>query len=161
MTFPSHRVRLSILKCYGLTIDSRTSSVLRNVEFINPINIIIGSNTIINTKTLLDGRGDILKIGNNVDIAREVNIWTMEHDPNDKNHSSRSAQTIIEDYVWIASRATILPGVTVHKGAVIACGAVVTKDVPENSIVGGVPARIIGYRDNQLSYNLWYKPRYR
>ena len=65
---------------------------------------------------------------------------------------------IIDDYVWIASRVTILPGVHIGRGAVVASGAIVTKDVPECAIVGGVPARIIGERKSKLHYNLKYKP---
>lgn len=51
---------------------------------------------------------------------------------------------MIENYVWLASRVTVLPGVTIGRGAVVAAGAVVTKDVPPLAIVGGVPAKIIG-----------------
>ena len=65
---------------------------------------------------------------------------------------------VIEDYVWIASRATILPGVTIGKGAVVACGAVVTKDVEPMTVVGGVPARKIGERINLLEYELKHNP---
>ena len=52
---------------------------------------------------------------------------------------------IIEDYVWLASRVTVLPGVHNGRGAVVASGAVVTKDVPPLAIVAGIPAKIIGY----------------
>jgi maltose O-acetyltransferase len=53
---------------------------------------------------------------------------------------------VIEDDVWIGAKAVILSGVTVHSGAVIGAGAVVTKDVPENAVVAGVPARVIKTR---------------
>lgn len=133
-------------------------SVLRNVEVLHPKNIEIGNNTVINNRVLLDGRGGILSIGSNVDIAREVNIWTLEHDVNNDNHDTKGGDVIIEDYVWLASRVTILPGVRIGKGAVVACGAVVTKDVPELAIVGGVPAKIIGKRKNSLKYKLDFNP---
>lgn len=69
---------------------------------------------------------------------------------------------MIEDYVWIASRATILPGVILGKGAVVASGAIVTKDVPPLAIVAGCPAKIIGYRKGdvlQYRHNCrpWFK----
>ena len=66
--------------------------------------------------------------------------------------------TVIEDYVWIASRATILPGVKIGRGAVIASCAVVTKDVPPLAIVAGVPAKIIGWRKNNMDYKLGKGP---
>ena len=69
---------------------------------------------------------------------------------------------IIEDYVFIGPRAIILPGVTLGKGAVVAAGAVVTKDVEPFSIVGGVPAKVIGEREpKELHYRLgraaWFR----
>ena len=60
--------------------------------------------------------------------------------------------------MWIASRATILPGVHLGKGAVVACGAVVTKDVLDNTIVGGVPAKQIGKREANYCYKLGNRP---
>jgi maltose O-acetyltransferase len=120
-------------------------------------NISIGNNCSINRKVLLDGRGQIF-IGNNVDIGQETNVWTAEHDPNDIYHKTRENSVVIEDYVWIATRVTILPGVRIGRGAVVAAGSVVTKDIPSMSIVGGVPARIIGKRDNPLKYQLSYRP---
>ena len=114
----------------------------------------------INSEVLLDGRGGKIIIGNNVDIAREVNIWTLEHDPNDDYHKTKGGDVIIEDYVWIASRATILPNVKIGRGAVIASGSIVTKDVPPMNIVAGIPAKIIGKRKSSLKYNLKYKPMF-
>jgi acetyltransferase-like isoleucine patch superfamily enzyme len=157
---PSHFIRgivaAAILKRWG-----SNSTLLIGVEIRNPKNISVGNNTVINSKVLLDGRGGQLIIGNNVDIAQETNIWTLEHDINDPNHADKGADVVIEDYVWIASRVTILPGVRIGKGSVIATGAVVTKDVPSMSIVGGVPAKVIGQRDNTLQYKLYYRPLFR
>ena len=134
---------------------------MRDINILFPSNIIIGNNSVINSKVLLDGRGGNIIIGNNVDIAREVNIWTLEHDPHDDYHRTKGGNVIIEDYVWIASRVTILPNVKIGKGAVIASGAVVTKDVPSMAIVGGVPAKVIGTRKSKLKYELNYKPLFR
>ena len=107
---------------------------------------------------MLDGRGGKIIIGNNVDIAQETNIWTLEHDVNSDTHGVIAANVIIEDYVWIASRATILPGVKIGRGAVIATGSIVTKDVPPMQIYGGVPAKQIGIRKSKLLYSLKYSP---
>lgn len=81
-------------------------------------------------------------------------IWTMEHDPQDPYFRAQGAPVIIEDYAWISCRVTIMPGVTIGKGAVVAAGAVVTKDVPPYAIVAGVPAKIIGERTKDLRYTL-------
>ncbi|WP_051605821.1 DapH/DapD/GlmU-related protein [Polaribacter sp. Hel_I_88] len=128
------------------------------LEFRNSKNISIGNNCVVNKNVLLDGRGGKLSIGNNVDIAQETNIWTLEHDVHDDYHVDTGSDVIIEDYVWIASRCTILPGVKIGKGAVIASNSVVTKDVPEMAIFGGIPAKQIGIRKSNLKYNLDYKP---
>jgi acetyltransferase-like isoleucine patch superfamily enzyme len=136
----------------------KSSHILMGLELRKPKNIFIGDHVIINRKVLLDGRGGKLIIGNNVDIAQETNIWTLEHDVHDDFHKDKGADVIIEDYVWIASRCTILPGVTIGRGAVVATNAVVTKDVPPMAIVGGIPARVIGERKSKLQYNLTFSP---
>lgn len=85
-----------------------------------------------------------VRIGNGVRIGRDVSIrdWNGSHVIVNENYQNHSP-VIIEDNVWIATGASILPGVKVGKGSVVAAHSVVTKDVPPNSLVGGVPAKII------------------
>lgn len=95
-----------------------------------------------------------LRIGNNVSIAGEVRIYTMQHDVDDPNFAEVEGDVVIEDYVVIGTRVTILPGVHLGKGAVVASGAVVTKDVEPYTVVGGVPAVFIRNRNKDLKYTL-------
>ena len=95
-----------------------------------------------------------LRIGNNVSIAGEVRIYTMQHDIDDPDFKEVEGDVTIDDYVVIGTRVTILPGVHIGKGAVVASGAVVTGDVEPYSIVGGIPARHIRYRSKDLRYTL-------
>jgi maltose O-acetyltransferase len=123
------------------------------VEIRYPWNVFIGDNVVINKRVLLDGRGEKMVIGNNVDIAQDCNIWTMEHDPHSDYHLAESKSVIIEDFVWLAARSTILPGVRIGMGTVVAAGAIVTKGVPTNMIVGGIPAKIMGEGKSKFLYN--------
>lgn len=157
MYVPFYSVRHFFIRLTVKKLGNKTS-FLRGVEFRNGGNISIGSNCVVNSRVLLDGRGGELKIGDNVDIAQETNIWTLEHDVNNDYHASIGGDVTIEDFVWIASRVTILPGVTIHRGAVVAANSVVTRDVPAMSIVAGIPARKIGERKSQLKYTLYYAP---
>ncbi|MHB8134986.1 MAG: acyltransferase [Anaerolineaceae bacterium] len=84
-------------------------------------------------------------------------IWTLQHDPQSPNFESIGGPVIIEDYAWVSSRVTILPNVRIGKGAVVAANALVTKDVPPYTIVGGVPAKVIGERTKDLKYHLNYQ----
>jgi maltose O-acetyltransferase len=100
-----------------------------------------------------------LKIGNHVDIASDVMIYNSQHDMTAEHFAAVESvvkePVTIEDYVFIGPRAIILPGVTIGKGAVVAAGAVVTKSVEPFAIVGGVPAKQIGERQNKdLNYRL-------
>ena len=71
-------------------------------------NIRIGANSVVNDHCLLDGRLAMLDIGNNVDIAPQVRIWTVEHDPQSNVYAARAAAVTIGDHAWIASAATLL-----------------------------------------------------
>lgn len=107
--------------------------------------ITIGAHTIVNRQCCLDGRGG-LTIGDNVSISPGVWLLTDQHDMDDPVFAERFARIVIHDHVWLGSRALVLPGVTIGEGAVVAAGAVVTKDVPPYTVVGGVPARPVGAR---------------
>lgn len=158
--FPSHFIRRFFYRLGGMRIG-KGSTLHMGARFYNPENIVIGENSIIGEGVILDGR-DKLIIGNHVDIASEVMIYNAQHDVRDPSFRAVQASVVIEDYVFIGPRAIILPGVTVKKGAVVGAGAVVTKDVAEYSIVGGVPARHIGERNvKDLNYRLgraaWFR----
>jgi len=117
----------------------------------------IGANTIINRECLLDGRGG-LTIGNNVSISPQVALITSEHLLDDSGFAVRDRGITIQDRVWIGTRATVLPGVSIGEGAVVAAGAVVHRDVPPYSVVGGVPARVLRGRSPKLDYQLRFRP---
>lgn len=140
---PFWSVRRSVFRSMGMKI--RNSTLHMGIRVYNPKGVSIGEDTIIGFRSVLDGR-DSLKIGNHVDIASEVMIYNSEHNIHSDKFEAINAPVTIEDYVFIGPRAIILPGVTLHKGAVVAAGAIVTKDVDENTIVAGVPAKPIGTR---------------
>jgi acetyltransferase-like isoleucine patch superfamily enzyme len=141
---PLHSIRRFFYQLAGIKLG-KGSTIHMWANFFNPKNIIIGDDTIIGNHAFLDGR-DILKIGNHVDIASEVLIYNSEHDIYDDGMTAKNEPVIIEDYVFIGPRVIILPGIKIGKGAVIAASAVVTHDVPDGKIVGGVPAKEIGDR---------------
>lgn len=157
MRFPSHYLRLFVVRPLLGSLGSGCAFLL-SCEIRKHSNVFIGKNNIFNRGVLLDGRGGRLTIGNNVDVAQEVVIWTLGHDAHDDFHSDKGAPVTIEDFVWIGHRAIIMPGVTLGRGAVVAAGAVVTKSVPAMAIVAGVPARVIGQRRSALSYTKFHRP---
>lgn len=120
-------------------------------------NIIIEDNSVINRRCTLDGRGGI-EIGSNVSVSPEVMLLTSEHILNDPHFGVEDKPIVIQNFAWVGSRAVILPGVTIGEGAVVAAGAVVSRDVPDYAVVGGVPAKKIGDRDRDLQYKLQFRP---
>jgi maltose O-acetyltransferase len=144
---PLHFVRNFTYSFFGMKIG-RGSAIHMWARFYDPRNISIGQDTIIGDHAFLDGR-DELKIGNHVDIASEVLIYNSQHDIDSEDFHATLSPVEIGDYVFIGPRAIILPGVKINKGAVVAAGAVVTKDIPEFSIFGGIPAVKIGDRKNK------------
>ena len=102
----------------------------------------IGKNIIINKGATILSPG-IVEIEDNVLIAPEVKITTVDHDLSDRHNLFHFKKVTLRENAWICMGAIICPGVTIGRNAVVAAGAVVTKDVPDNTVVGGNPARVI------------------
>ena len=140
-------LRHAVFMLSGMTIKPG-ATVHMGVRFFSPRGISIGVDSKVGFASFLDGRAS-LTIGNHVDMASEVMIYNSEHDLEAGDFAAHDGPVNIGDYVFIGPRAIILPGVTIGRGAVVAAGAVVTKDVPDFAIVGGVPAKVIGERKNK------------
>lgn len=167
---PSHTIRLFLYRYLFRVKIGNDSSVHWLARFNNPSGVAIGHNTVIGNDAFLDGRhkrsgGSYLRdffiparrplrIGNNVSIAGEVRIFTMQHDIDSPDFAEEEGNVVIDDYAVIGTRVTILPGVHIGRGAVVASGAIVTHDVEPYSLVGGVPAKHIRYRSKDLRYSL-------
>lgn len=108
-------------------------------------NITVGKNVFINSGCKFQDQGGIL-IGDGVLIGHNVVLATLNHDQNPQRRGNLyPSPIVIGENVWIGSNATILPGVAIGDGAIIGAGAVVTKDVPPNAVVCGIPAKILKY----------------
>jgi maltose O-acetyltransferase len=111
-------------------------------------NIEIGAGSYFNSGKIYSGRNSFIKIGKSCAIGYNVNIHAISHDPDlSTGHENErpfiEASINIGDYTWIGSNVFILPGVNVGRNCVIGANAVVTKNITDNSIVGGVPAKLI------------------
>ena len=106
-------------------------------------NIHIGKDVFINMGCKFQDQGGIF-IGDGALIGHNVVLATLNHAASPKDRGSMIPAPIrIGKNVWVGANAVILPGVTIGDGAIVAAGAVVNRDVPENTVVGGVPAKVI------------------
>jgi maltose O-acetyltransferase len=123
-------------------------NVEHGADFDSGLGVEIGDNSGIG----VDSRVQIVKIGRNVMMGPEVMIMSTNHKFSDPETPmllqgfEQPKKVIVEDDCWIGTRAIILPGRKIGKGAVVGAGAVVTKDVPPYAVVGGNPAVILKYR---------------
>lgn len=154
---PSHTIRRIFLGWYLGSMGNYTN-VQMHCRFLHGRNVHIGNRVVVNFGTLLDGRRHEIKIGNNVSIGPKATVLTLGHDPASAYFSDKGGAVAIEDHVWLAYGSIILPGTTIGKGAIVAAGAVVSKDVEPYSIMAGNPARCIGQRPDDLNYELDYRP---
>lgn len=107
--------------------------------------VIIGDHTRIGLHNTIIGP---VTIGSHVNLAQGITITALNHnfDDSEKRIDQQGISTkevVLEDDIWVGANAVILPGVTIGKHAVVAAGAIVTKDVPPHSLVAGVPAKVI------------------
>jgi len=125
------------------------TGVLRNVG--NSLKI--GNNVGINHFCFIGVRGDI-EIGDNVIFGPRVNVFSENHNYHDiavpiKNQGVIKGKTVIGNDVWIGANVSIMSDVTIGDGCIIAAGAVVTKDIPAYSVIGGVPAKVLKNRKEE------------
>lgn len=157
---PSHRVRNFLYRNYFGVRMGRRAIIYYGAEIRCGAKLSIGDGTIIGDRSLLDARNGIT-IGRSVNFSSNVSVYTEQHDHRDpyfRCNSDGSFRVVIGDRAWIGPNAVILHSVTVGEGAVVAAGAVVTKDVPPYTIVAGVPARAIGERNRDLRYEFSERP---
>lgn len=150
---PCHAYRIFILKyIYKMNLEKNVV-IYGGFEIRDPWNISIGQGTIIGDNAILDGRNGI-SIGKNANLSTGVWIWTNQHDYNDRyfEPNGKGGKVIIGDRVWLSSRVSVLPGIKIDDGAVIAGGGCVTKDCEPFTVYGGVPAKRICERNKNLEY---------
>ncbi len=124
------------------------------VKIISPHHCSIGKGTVINADTVIHCAGGVT-IGNYVHIGHGLCVYSANHNYVSDKSIPYDATDILKpveigDCVWIGANVSIVPGVTIGEGVVVGMGAVVTRDVPAGAIVGGNPAKIIGYRDMEM-----------
>lgn len=141
---PSRTIRALFVRMMGAHLG-KNSVLFRRAEILDPCNLMIGENTNVGWFCSMDARGEI-KIGNNVTVASYVKLITGSHILDDAFFKAQFKPIVIEDFCWIGTGCIILQGVTIGKGAVVAAGSVVTKDVEPYTVVGGVPAKFIKKR---------------
>lgn len=153
---PIYFVRKLYLK-FVLRIKIGENTSIAMHCFFSGGNIEIGDNCVINRNCYFDGRYKII-IHNNVSISPECYLITFSHEVNDPNFSTFGKKIELENYVWLGARSIIMPGITLDKGVIVGAGSVVTKSFDKFSIIGGVPAKMISKRHENLQYKLNYFP---
>jgi len=150
---PSHTIRKIFYIIAGINMPF-DSNIYMGANFFNPKGITIGHDSLIGSNSFLDGRAP-LTIGSHTSLASDVMIYNDEHDINSADFGNSFGPVNIKDYVFIGPRAIILPGITIGRGAIVAAGAIVTKDIPDFEVWGGVPAKKISDRKlNNPQYKL-------
>lgn len=142
----SRLIRFSALKSIAASCGELVD-IRNQVDLFGTSNLRIGSRVSIHPKCYIDATGGIT-IGNDVSIAHHTTILSTSHSWDSdttpiRDQATINQPTIIHNNVWIGAGCRILGGVEIHNHSIIAAGAVVTKDVPANTIVGGVPAKVI------------------
>ena len=150
LCLPFWALRKSALKSLGCRLGNN-SKIDRRLKVFGPRNLKVGNNTHINGDVFIDARGGC-SIGDSVSISPRAMIITGSHDVQSTSFSELHRPITIEDFVWIGAGATILQGVTVGRGGVVAAGAVVTRNVGPGEIVAGCPAKVIANRRSNLHY---------
>lgn len=158
---PSWTVRRFVYKCCGMKIGTG-SRIMLHVVVLRPKDIVIGSHSIVNAYSLLDGRGQ-LEIGDNVNISMYSIIYSASHYSFSKTFDYYTKKTIIDDCCWIGCRAIIMAGSHIRRNGIVAANSVF-KGVGEiGGIYVGMPAKLVRYRnfiddyDSDCEHLYWFE----
>lgn len=142
---PTHKLRIAWLKLFGAKLRW-SHTIYPSVRIFAPWNLSITSGSVIGPRVEIYNKAKV-SLGTGVVISQDSYICTASHDVSSPTIALVTKPIVIEDNVWIAAKATILPGVTIHTAAVVAATSTVTKDVEPWTIVGGNPAKFIKKRE--------------
>lgn len=147
--WPGVRLRRLVLEWFGARLEDG-AVVHDHVHIVGPRWLGIGRNASVSPGAILDCRGG-LTIGDSTMVGIQAILLTTNHrttrlDVPMIDQGMEKAGVVIERDVWIGARAIVLPGTRIGQGAIVAAGAVVTKDVPAYGVVGGIPAALIRMR---------------
>ena len=149
---PFHCVRLAWLRLGGAKIG-KGSTIWRNTEVIGMENLVIGEDSVVAWHCQIDARAGV-RIGDHVTIASYVQIIPGGHDAMSPEFWGVCKPIVIEDYAWITTRAMILQGGYIGRGAVVTANTVITKEIAPYKIVGGIGAKVMGERPHNLNYKV-------
>lgn len=141
---PLYGWRRFLLRLFGAKIGTG-ARIKPTVRITYPWKVAVGAHSWVGQRVELYSLGPIT-IGANVCISQDNYLCAGYHDRRDPAFGIHSAPIVVEDEAWIASQCFVMPGVTVHHGAVVAVRSLVLRDVPAESLVGGQPAKYIGPR---------------
>ena len=142
--FLRNSLRLRLLRMFGARVRKWTA-VYGSAKIFAPWNLDMGDGCNIGPRVEIYCKAPVA-LGDGVSISQDSFICTASHDVSDPDMKLTLGEIHIGDDVWIGARAIILPGVTIGEGAIVAAGAVVTKDVEPWTVVGGNPAKFIKKR---------------
>jgi acetyltransferase-like isoleucine patch superfamily enzyme len=152
--------RMAVYRAFGMKqVAPGTGALMLTAEVHYAPRLKLGRGSVVGPHALLDARGGIT-IGDDVNISGYVRMMTAKHDVQDPDFTAVFAPIVVGDRAWVALGATVLGGVTIGEGAIVAANATVTRDVAPYTIVAGTPAAPVGERTRDLRYELTYRPNW-
>lgn len=152
---PTCLLRRYWLRLFGFDVQSG-AQIHRRVRITSPIGrLTVGAGSIVGVACLLDNRRGIT-IGRNVNISRECCLLTLGHDIGHPDFPTRGEPVVIGDDAWLFMGVKVMPGCSIGRNAVVFPFSLVTRGIPESTVAGGVPARVIRNQEVQRARQGWY-----